>query len=156
MQVFLNKEQFAGLEDSAEQLLLKTVATVATVHGLSPTAEVSVTLVGDQEMQEINRDWRGIDNVTDVISFALDEGEEPEIIGGPSEELLGEIVVCVPQAERQAVEYGHSFERELAYLIVHGMLHLLGYDHMNEEDKAVMRKEEEVVLQKLCLTRGGD
>lgn len=154
MEIFFSSE---GLTDEIateyEQVITKALTTAAKLHNLPLTAQVSVSLVGDQEIQEINRDYRGIDKITDVISFALDEGEEFTIVDGPQEQLLGEIVISLPQTLRQAKEYENSVERELAYLTVHGFLHLLGYDHMNEDDKALMRREEEKIMQLLGLTR---
>lgn len=155
MEVFLDKEQFANLSGETEKIIVQAAAALAQIHGLEQAVEVSITLAGDEEIQEINRDYRGIDKVTDVISFALEEGDEPEIVGGPAVRLLGEIIVCLPQATRQAEEYGHSFERELAYLVVHGLLHLLGYDHIKAADRKKMRAEEELVMEKIGLVRGG-
>ena len=108
----------------------------------------------DKKIQELNRDYRGIDRPTDVLSFPLREAVEDE---GPKvsvdEWLLGDIVVSMETALRQAEEYGHSLERELGFLIVHGCLHLLGYDHQREEERQVMREKEEAILTSLGLTR---
>ena len=102
-----------------------------------------------------NKTYRNIDRPTDVLSFALNEGEE-EGYDGPDTKLLGDIVISLDKTREQSEEYGHSFERELAYLTVHGMLHILGYDHMTDEDKAEMRKEEEFVLHRLGFVREGE
>ena len=96
-----------------------------------------------------------IDRPTDVLSFALNEGEE-DGYEGPDTALLGDIIISLEKVQEQADEYGHSFERELAYLTIHGMLHILGYDHMEPEDKAEMRKEEEFILQRLDYVRQGE
>jgi homotetrameric cytidine deaminase/rRNA maturation RNase YbeY len=101
----------------------------------------------------LNKDYRGIDRPTDVLSFALDEAEEPQEIGGPETHLLGDIIISAETAVRQGREYGHGFNRELVYLGVHSLLHLLGYDHMNKEDKMVMRQEEEKALQMIHLSQ---
>lgn len=125
----------------------------AEVYGLDDTAEVSVVFCDDAHIHELNRTYRGVDRPTDVLSFALNEGEEPDIVNGPAENLLGDIIISLDTAARQAEEYGHSLEREMAYLVIHGMLHLLGYDHEKDEDKAEMREEEEYVLGLLGITR---
>ena len=112
-----------------------------------------MTLTNNEHIREINRNYRNKDAATDVISFALNEGEEPEIIDGPEINMLGDIIISIERAMEQAEEYGHSLERELAFLTVHGMMHLLGYDHIEEEDRIEMRKEEEYVLGHLGITR---
>lgn len=127
----------------------------AEVLGVDEHAEVSVVFADDEYIRELNRDYRGKDSATDVLSFALDEGEEPEIIDGPAETLLGDIVISIETASRQAEDFGHSLQRELAYLTVHGMLHLLGYDHEDEADKAEMRHQEEDILALLGIAREG-
>lgn len=120
----------------------------------SEEAEVSLTLVDDQRIHELNREYRGVDRPTDVLSFALqDEAEgEPEILDF-EDEILGDIIISVERARLQAEEYGHSFERELVYLAVHGTLHLLGYNHEVEEDKMEMRRQEETVMNQIGLLR---
>lgn len=126
----------------------------AEVYDVSAQAEVGFMFADDSYIQELNLRYRGKDTATDVLSFALNEGEEPEIIGGyEGEELLGDIVISVETMGRQAEEYGHSVERELAFLTLHGMLHLLGYDHESEEERQEMRKEEEYVLSLLGIVR---
>ena len=113
---------------------------------------MAITLVDDAAIHELNRTYRGIDRPTDVLSFALDEGEEePEVDDDEIEHLLGDVIISAPTAVRQGEEYGHGLEREMTYLAVHGMLHLLGYDHMEEKDKLIMRKREEEVLRRLDL-----
>lgn len=130
----------------------KVINKAAQLYGLD-TAEVSVTLTNNEHIREINRNYRNKDAATDVISFALNEGEEPEIIDGPEINMLGDIIISIERAMEQAEEYGHSLERELAFLTVHGMMHLLGYDHIEEDDRIEMRKEEEYVLGHLGITR---
>ncbi|MBP2645738.1 MAG: metalloprotease ybeY [Firmicutes bacterium] len=137
-----------------EETVMAVLSKAAEVLTLSECSEVSVVFVDDEAIRELNRDYRGKDMATDVLSFALEEGEEPEIIGGPEEALLGDIIISLETANRQAQEYGHSPERELAYLAVHGMLHLVGYDHEQEDDKAKMRRQEEEILMALGINRG--
>ena len=110
--------------------------------------EVDVSLVDDEEIHRINRDYRGVDRITDVISFAFldDKSEAGRIVGDDVPRLLGEIFVCVPQALRQAKEIGNSDERELSFLFCHGLLHLLGYDHMKKEDEEIMFPLQEKIL----------
>lgn len=118
-------------------------------------AEVSVTFVDNKKIREINRDYRGKDQPTDVISFALEEmgEEEIEIVGIDVPPVLGDIIISVPKAREQAEQYGHSFMRELGFLAVHGFLHLLGYDHETEEEEKVMFAKQEQLLQQFGLTR---
>ena len=122
-----------------------------------------ILLVSEEEIRALNARERGVDAVTDVLSFPSMEGIKgaPILAEEHGEELdeggnifLGSVVICEKRAREQAEEYGHSFERELWYLAVHGLLHCLGYDHMNEEEKREMREKEEYVMQKLDLGRG--
>jgi probable rRNA maturation factor len=131
----------------------RAAVKVGELYGLD-SAEVSVTLTDNVYIHELNKKYRGIDRPTDVLSFALNEGDEPEVFDGPEVNMLGDIIISVERAEEQASEYGHSVEREIAFLTVHGMLHLLGYDHMEEEDRKEMRQEEDFVMGKLGITRG--
>ncbi|MBE3570874.1 MAG: rRNA maturation RNase YbeY [Bacillales bacterium] len=118
-------------------------------------SEVSVTFVDNNRIQEMNRDYRNKDQPTDVISFALEETdeEEVEIIGADMPRVLGDIIISVPKAHEQAHEYGHSFQRELGFLAVHGFLHLLGYDHMTEEEEKVMFSRQREILDEYGLKR---
>lgn len=125
---------------------------MSEVYGLE-AAEVSLTFTDNAYIRELNARYRDKDMATDVLSFALREGEEPEIVDGPPVEALGDIIISVERAAEQAEEYGHSLEREIAFLTTHGMLHLLGYDHIEEADRAEMRREEEYVLQLLGISR---
>lgn len=113
---------------------------------------ISIILSNEKYIQEINSKYRNIDKVTDVLSFPMFEKDEIEN-AKKNEEVLGDIIVCVPKVEEQAKEYGHSFDREFAYMLVHGFYHLMGYDHMEEEDKKEMRAKEENILKKLDLER---
>ena len=154
-----------NLDPENLSLPLKTVETVQTVLqktaellGLADETEISVLLVDNATIQELNRDYREKDVPTDVLSFPLEEelaGEvEPEIIGGPAARMLGDIVISVEKAVMQAAEYGHSVERELVFLLVHGLLHLLGYDHEKDEAaKKMMRSEEKRILTALGIAR---
>ena len=114
---------------------------------------VNVVLTDSNNIKNINKEHRGIDEITDVLSFPMYEKSELENIKLENEDILGDMVVSVEKVQEQAKEYGHSFERELAYMIVHSFYHLLGYDHMNETDKKEMRQKEEFILEKLNITR---
>ena len=136
-----------------EEIVKKVLNKVAELYGLEENTEVSITLTDDAYIKELNTQYRNKDCTTDVLSFALNEGEEPEIVDGPAVNLIGDIIISVETAKRQAEEYGHSLEREMAFLTVHGMMHLLGYDHIEEADRIEMRKEEEYVLENLGIMR---
>lgn len=115
---------------------------------------ISVTLTNPEYIQKLNREYRQIDKATDVLSFPMFEKDEIKSLEKLEfEETLGDIVISIERVEEQAKEYGHSFERELAYMVVHGFYHLMGEDHMNEEEKAIMRAKEENVLNKLKIVR---
>ncbi|MFJ5715411.1 rRNA maturation RNase YbeY [Neobacillus sp. NPDC093127] len=118
-------------------------------------SEVSVTFVSNERIQEINREYRKKDTPTDVISFAMEElGEgEIEITGSQIPRVLGDIIISVPKTKEQAEEYGHSFLRELGFLAVHGFLHLLGYDHMSEDEEKEMFTLQKEILNEYGLTR---
>lgn len=147
-----NLQEEIPIEESLNNLVEAVVTEVLKIGGCSTDAEVGLIFVDDNYIQSLNAEYRGIDKPTDVLSFALNEGEPmPEDEG--AEELLGDIVISLPTALRQAKEYQHSFEREVAYLAAHGALHLLGYDHQTEEKKEIMRDKEEAVLKVLKVTR---
>lgn len=129
----------------------RVVETVGRLYG-AEEAEVSVTLTDDAHIHVLNREYRGVDRPTDVLSFALMESEEPEIIGGASE-VLGDLVISLERVQAQAEEYGHSALRELSFLTVHGMLHLLGYDHMEEDERLEMETEQRHVMEELGIER---
>lgn len=118
---------------------------------------ISITLTTPSEIRKLNNEFRQIDKETDVLSFPMFEKFELDsmVEDGKNEvlETIGDIVISVERVAQQAKEYGHSFERELAYMVVHGFYHLMGYDHMVEEDKVVMRAKEENVLNKLNIIR---
>lgn len=134
--------------DTVKEAVLK----VGELYALD-NAEVSITLTDNSSIHEINRKYRNVDRPTDVISFALNEGDEPEIEGEIPVNMLGDIIISVEKAIEQAKDYGHSTRRELAFLTVHGMLHLLGYDHIEEADRIEMRQEEDFVMKKLGISR---
>lgn len=148
-----NQQEKMTVTQAIEDRIVEVLEETARVHEVDDLAEVSLMFTDDETIHEMNREYRGIDRPTDVLSFALEEGEEEEIYGGPEENLLGDIIISVETATRQAEEYGHSVEREMAFLALHGMLHLLGYDHMEEEERQEMRAQEEAILASLGITR---
>ncbi|MBQ9279843.1 MAG: rRNA maturation RNase YbeY [Clostridia bacterium] len=146
-------EEIDNLEE--ENLIKKVIDCVLKEESIKRNLDVYVTLTNNQVIQKINAEHRNIDRPTDVLSFPMFDREEiPSLhTEGETEDILGDIIISVEKVREQAEEYGHSFERELAYLVTHGMLHLLGYDHMIEEEKAVMRKREEEILGILEISR---
>lgn len=118
---------------------------------------VSITLTDLKNIRNLNCKHRNIDKETDVLSFPMFEKEEIDKKVAKNdfqtEDILGDMVICIPKVEEQAKEYGHSFERELSYMVVHSFYHLMGYDHMEEEPKKEMRQKEEYILKQLGITR---
>lgn len=154
MEILLSSEpESLGISKELEAIIHSVLGKAAELYGLAPQTEVSVLLVDNQTIQKLNKEYREKDAPTDVLSFALNEGDEPDVIDGPEGTLLGDIIISLEKAAEQAREYGHSIEREMAFLTVHGMLHLLGYDHESEADRSEMRQEEEQVLAALGIGR---
>lgn len=120
---------------------------------LSPSLWGTLLLAGDAALQGLNRDYRAVDLPTDVLAFAQLEGPRTPELPAERPQYLGDIAISIDRARRQAVEYDHSFERELGYLFVHGLLHLLGYDHEAEDDRTAMRAVEEAALATAGLKR---
>ena len=122
--------------------------------------KITITLTTKQDIRKANKEFRKIDKATDVLSFPMFERDElEEKIKKQDfeyEDILGDIIISIEQVENQAKEYNHSFERELSYMVVHGFYHLMGYDHIQEEDKKEMRPKEEKILSTLNITRKGE
>ena len=114
-------------------------------------SEISVTFVSLEEIHELNREYRQVDSPTDVLSFP--QFDDLDDLPEEGEIMLGDVVICSDRAKEQAEEFGHSFEREIIYLFVHSVLHLLGYDHMDEDEKRIMRRREEEVMERIGLKR---
>lgn len=117
---------------------------------------ISITLTVPSKIQQANKQYRNIDKATDVLSFPMFEREEIQNLISKKYEvkdILGDIIISIPKVEEQAEEYGHSFERELSYMCVHGFYHLMGYDHIDENDKKEMRAKEDEILNKLGIGR---
>ncbi|MCQ2463904.1 MAG: rRNA maturation RNase YbeY [Clostridia bacterium] len=139
------------------RLLVRRCCNAVLVNeGFTGSAEISVTFVDDERIRDINLEHRDIDASTDVLSFPLGEDGKYDINMVTGAQMLGDIVISMEHAVSQAQQYGHSFEREVAFLTVHSMLHLLGYDHVNGGIEAVrMREHEETELEQLGLKRNG-
>lgn len=152
MEITVNYSNLGLYDEAAEALIKKVLQKGAEIRQVPDSAEISILLCGNQEIHQLNQQYRGVDAPTDVLSFALNEGEKD-----PREEepVLGDIVISLDRAAEQAAEYGHSREREVAYLAVHGFLHILGYDHQQEEDKKKMRQAEEEILGACGILRTG-
>ncbi|WP_370520017.1 rRNA maturation RNase YbeY [Gemella sp. GH3] len=144
------------VDEKSRNLIVNLLELAANIEKVDiDNTELAITFVDKEEIKNINREYRGIDRPTDVISFALnDEVEgELEIIGGNQIDYLGDIIICVDVAKEQAKEYNHSYERELGFLALHGFLHLLGYDHMTEEDEKEMFGKQDYILNEYGLLR---
>ena len=137
-------------EFTYEDIIEKVVFKAFEVEGVKK-ASCSIIIVDNTFIHKLNKEYRGIDRVTDVISFALEDDKSMVIPDGIR--LLGDIYISLDKAKEQAKEYGHSLERELCFLAVHGVYHLLGYDHENEEDAKIMFKKQEEVLMEYGITR---
>lgn len=148
--------EFLDIEENKEYIdLIEKVAhkCFEVENMLSKNLYLSVILTTPAQIQKTNKEYRNIDKATDVLSFPMFEKDEISEITGEYREALGDIMISIDKVKEQAIEYGHSFERELSYMVVHGFYHLIGYDHMTEEDKLAMREKEENVLNILDITR---
>ncbi len=155
IEIFLSDEQekLAPPEDM-EQLIEMCTRAALEEEQIEEDAQVSVTLVDNDAIREINNEHRGIDKATDVLSFPLGDEESFDTDPETGAILLGDIVISLERAKEQAEEYGHSYRREVAFLITHSLFHLLGYDHVDsEEDEKLMFGKQDKVLEKLGITR---
>jgi probable rRNA maturation factor len=141
-------DEINELEQHELEEVEKLLNYAAEAENVQAGSELSVTFVSNERIQEINRDYRDKDQPTDVISFALEEMGEGElkVVGADIPRVLGDIIISIPRTREQAKEYNHSFMRELGFLSVHGFLHLLGYDHMNEQDEKIMFDRQKEIL----------
>ena len=155
VKVVISNEQNEMRIPTGVRLLVRRCCTAVLVQEkFDGAAEVSVTFVDDDTIHQLNRQYRDIDRATDVLSFPLGENGVYDINNDTGAKLLGDIVISIPHAVDQADRYGHTLQREIGFLTVHSMLHLLGYDHVNGGMESVrMREKEETVLTKLGLKR---
>jgi probable rRNA maturation factor len=159
---WMDEREGAAEDGETRALMQRVMEQVLRDDGIEMETVVGVTFVDPDRIKEINFSFRRVDSVTDVLSFPMIEGlvgdaAPAQLLGCVDPETgaleLGDLVICAQRAQEQAAEYGHSARRELGYLAAHGMLHLLGYDHETDEERAEMRRREEDALQKCCLTR---
>ena len=152
---FTNSQDKKTITYELKMLVRQAVVTTLAYEGYNHDCELSVTFTDNEGIRAINKEFRNIDKETDVLSFPLldfDGGEEPPI--DEDMQALGDIVISLEKAEEQAEEFGHSFDREVGFLAVHSMLHLLGYDHVDsEEEELEMRRKQSEVLDIMGLTR---
>ncbi len=148
-------DETSTLESNDFKLVEDILKMAARIEEVTGNPELSITFVNTDRIQAINHQYRMINQPTDVISFAFEEtsDEELEIVGADIPRILGDIIISVPIARQQANEYNHSFQRELGFLIVHGFLHLLGYDHQSEQDEKQMFQKQKDILDKYGLRR---
>ncbi len=150
---------FLEIDENEEyiELIEKVIGQAFSIEGINKlNLYINVILTNPENIRKANKEYRNIDKETDVLSFPMFEKNEIEIMlknGNKIQEVLGDIVISISRVEEQAKEYGHSFEREFAYMLIHGFYHLMGYDHMTEDEKNEMREKEEGVLEKLQITR---
>ncbi|MGN1329922.1 MAG: rRNA maturation RNase YbeY [Clostridia bacterium] len=152
----LTQIEFLDIEENEEyyKLINKVVKKCFEEENLLETKlYISIILTTPEKIQEMNNEYRKINKATDVLSFPMFEKEEIPNLKLNIEEPLGDIVISIEKVTQQAEEYGHSFERELAYMVVHGFYHLMGYDHIELIDRNEMREKEENILNKLSITR---
>lgn len=167
MTILVENEANRGLDFDYEEVIKTVISKTLETENCPYETEVNVLLTGNEEIHEANKEFRGIDRPTDVLSFPMvdyefpsdfscvDENPESYINPETDELLLGDIMISVDKVYEQANEYGHSPKREFAFLIAHSMLHLLGYDHIDEAERKVMEEKQEAILDALGITRIG-
>lgn len=152
--IFSDNQKSIKLPSGIRMLLRRACAAVLLNEGFEGDAEVNITFVDDEEIHKLNKQFRNIDSSTDVLSFPLGENGEYDVNPETGAKMLGDVVISVEHAFAQAAEFGHTINREMAFLTVHSVLHLLGYDHINGGIEALrMREHEEAVLAKLGVSR---
>lgn len=139
-------------EENYEQQFITIIEKTLQYLKIEDDVELSCIIIDDEEIHAMNRDYRQIDRSTDVISFALEDNDQFYVEGMPRS--LGDIFISYDHAKIQSVEYGHSIHREMCFLFTHGLLHLLGYDHMSEEDEKEMFTLQKEILNELGIERG--
>lgn len=145
--IILSNETEEELKENYESIINIAINKVGEIMELKGDWEVSVSIVNPEEIRMLNSEYRGVDEITDVLSFPLDFDVDVPM------KMLGDIVINLEKIKSQALEFNHSEERELSYLTVHSMLHLLGFDHIDEEDRVEMRKKENEIMEELGILR---
>jgi probable rRNA maturation factor len=131
--------------------IMRAADVVGEIYGVE-NSELSITLTDDEHIHALNKKFRGVDRATDVLSFAFRESDEPEVIGAEFE-VLGDVIISLERAKAQAEEFRHSFLREIIFLEVHGLLHLLGYDHIADDERQEMETEQRFIMERLKIFR---
>ncbi len=154
----VNEQELMEFDEEMEAVIRSVIQRTLEDEGFCHDSYIAVTLTDNENIRLINNAQRGIDSATDVLSFPVLEFDDGELIAGVGDYIedkliLGDIVLSLERAEEQRKEFGHSFLREMGYLICHSVLHLLGYDHEDEEEREIMRQKEEKALEALSLTR---
>ncbi len=149
MNTIINSE--VEVDEKILSEILRAADVVGKLYGCE-NSELSITLTDDKNIHALNKKYRNIDRPTDVLSFAFRESDEPQILNAEVE-ILGDIIISLERAKEQAEEFGHSFLREVIFLEVHGLLHLLGYDHIEESERIEMEGEQKFIMEKLGIGR---
>ena len=151
MEIYIdNRQDKVEIDENIYEVLEKVIKECLILEGKSLNYEISLSFVNNEEIKELNREYRNVDKETDVLSFPLEEEDFPVPIP-----LLGDIIISAEKALEQSREYAHSLLREIAYLTAHSMFHLLGYDHMEEDEKEIMRDKEKEVMKRLKIFKNG-
>ncbi len=151
---YSNEQELYSVDESIEELIHKAVVGALEFEGVDYDCEVSVTFTDNEGIRELNREYRAKDSATDVLSFPMYAYTEDDMPDTEFVVELGDIVLSLERAKQQAEEFGHSFEREVAFLTVHSVLHLLGYDHeLSEEDDADMRERQRKIMENINILR---
>ena len=158
MATYIEKQTDTRFDFHYRPVIERAVKTVMEYYDIPEELDVNIMIVDPEEIRKINKETRDIDNVTDVLSFPYFDYNTPgvfdqEVNDWADGDILGDIVICADRIISQAEEYGHSQKRELAFLTVHSMLHLIGYDHMSEQDAEIMEKEQKIIMGILDITR---
>ncbi len=150
-----NKQKTVRVPTGVRLLIRRCCHATLELEGFEGSAEISVTIVDDDQIRQLNNEHRHIDSVTDVLSFPLGENGQYDINPATGAKMLGDVVLSIERAQAQAEQFGHSLQREIGYLTVHSVLHLLGYDHVDGGLEAVrMREREEAIMTSVGLPRG--
>ena len=151
MEIYIdNRQDKVELDENIYAVLEEVIKECLILEDKSLNYEISLSFVDNEEIKELNREYRNVDKETDVLSFPLEEEDFPVPIP-----LLGDIIISAEKALEQSREYAHSLLREIAYLTAHSMFHLLGYDHMEEDEKEIMRDKEKEVMKRLKIFKNG-
>lgn len=154
MNLFIENYTNQSLTDEYKKIISDVIKYALTLENINSKPEISVCFVDNDKIKNLNKKFRSIDKETDVLSFPMIEfNNQPKDVLIKKNILLGDIVISLPKAFEQAKEYGHTIEREIAFLTAHGILHLLGYDHINPGDEKIMFEKQEIILSKIGLTR---